>query len=228
MSETRGRTRRQRVEEKERAIVTAARAAFQEHGFDKAKIAEIARAAGVAEGTVYLYFENKNALLLAVATEFYDRLTEDAAVGIRDLAGTEDKLRFLAQHHFERVAEEWPILGLAMMPAKVSEDYRDSTAYQLNRTYVAVFDQVIRDGIHRGEIRDDVPLSMIRDIFYGGLEYAARTMRLRPAEEEDHTEPFMRMILDGLMTGVRPLAPASETVVRRLEAVASRLEEAAK
>ena len=92
MAEARTRTRRQRVEQKEQAIIAAAREVFQEHGFDRAKIAEIAKLAGVAEGTVYLYFENKNALLLAVAAEFYDRLTRDAAEGISDLPAVEKYL----------------------------------------------------------------------------------------------------------------------------------------
>ena len=144
MAVTRLQTRRQRVEEKETAIIAAARRVFSEHGFDKAKIADIAKRAGVAEGTVYLYFENKNALLLAVAAAFYDRLTADAAAGIRDIAGTEAKLTFLARHHLERVSEEWLMLSQAMAPDKASRNYRRTKAYQLNRTYVEVFDQVIR------------------------------------------------------------------------------------
>ncbi len=231
MAEARTRTRRQRVEQKEQAIIAAAREVFQEHGFDRAKIAEIAKLAGVAEGTVYLYFENKNALLLAVAAEFYDRLTRDAAEGISDLPDTMAKLTFLARHHIERVAAEWPMLGMAMTPAKVSDEYRQTEEYQLNRTYVEVFDQVIRDGVNRAEIRADLPLSVIRDLFYGGLEYGARTMRLRPTKTDiDETIANFMLILTAGMFAYPAQADASggademKAVVSRLEKVAARLE----
>lgn len=231
MAETRARTRRQQVEAKERAIIAAARTVFRTHGFDQAKIAEIAKLAGVAEGTVYLYFENKNALLVAVAAEFYDRLTRDAAAGIKRLAGTSERLAFLARHHFERVSREWQMLTRAMMPYKTSEEYRQTKGYQLNRTYVEVFDQVIRDGINRGEIRADTPLSVIRDIFYGGLEYATRTMRLRSTttDTDDVVGNFMRILTAGIF--VHPIVVAAtdnadgmDRVLTRLEKVASRLE----
>ena len=229
MAETRTRTRRQRGEEKEQAIIAAAREIFQEHGFDGARIAEIAKLAGVAEGTVYLYFENKNALLLAVAAEFYDRLTRDAADGIKDLPDSTAKLTFLARHHM--VAAEWPMLGIAMMPAKVSDEYRQTEEYQLNRTYVEVFDQVIRDGVNRAEIRADLPLSVIRDLFYGGLEYGARTMRLRPSKTDiDETiANFMQILTAGMFVPENKAEVADspnemKAVLNRLEKVAAKLE----
>ncbi len=235
MNEGRPQTRRQRVEEKEFAIIAAARTVFVEHGFDKAKIAEIAKLAGVAEGTVYLYFENKQAVLLAVATDFYQRLTRDAADGIKPISGTIERLEFLARHHMERVANEWRMLSLAMTPFRFSAEYRQTEAYQLNRAYVEVFDQVIREGINRGEVRADVPISVMRDVFYGGLEYATRTLLLRPsladAEMDQVVGHFMQILTAGILTGQEAAAasptPADKqlaSVARRLERVAAKLE----
>ncbi len=231
MGEVRAQTRRQRVEEKEQAIIAAARKVFQKQGFEKAKISEIAKLVGVAEGTVYLYFENKKALLFAVAAEFYERLTDDAAEGIKGLQETSERLKFLARHHFERVSQEWQMLALAMMPAKVSDEYRQTEEYQLNRTYVAVFDQVIRDGINRGEIRTDVPLSVMRDVFYGGLEYGARTMRLHPqtTKMDEIVANFMLVFSGGMFSDSAELEkrnPSDEvdTMVARLEKVMVKLE----
>ncbi len=230
MNETRTRTRRQRVEEKEQAIIAAARAEFQKHGFEKAKIAGIAKLAGVAEGTVYLYFENKNALLMAVATEFYGRLTDDAAEGIKGLEETVERLEFLARHHFDRVSQEWSMLTMAMTPHKVSAEYRDTEGYQWNRTYVEVFDQVIRDGINRGEIRQDVPLPVMRDVFYGGLEYGTRTLRLHPrkTDVDEIINHFMRLLTSGMfVTNAQSKSERSQSldqITRRLESIANRLD----
>ena len=228
MAISEAKTRRQKVEAKEQAIIAAARAIFRTAGFEKTKIAAIAKQAGVAEGTVYTYFENKNALLFAVAVEFYDRLTRDAADGIRELTSTFDRLEFLARLHLARVSEEWPLLGLAMAPDKTSDEYRKTQGYQLNRTYVEVFDQVIRDGMNRGDIRGDIPLNIIRDIFYGGLEYSARTRRLRPVTTDIDT--VITSFMEVLAAGIYPKAvapPKQDDMARmmnRLETATAKLE----
>ena len=76
-----GRTRRQRVEKKEGAIIAAARHIFTEKGFFKTTMAQIARKAGVANGTVYIYFENKEALARKVVEDFYARLMQSTQIG---------------------------------------------------------------------------------------------------------------------------------------------------
>ncbi len=231
MSTARGRPRRQSVEEKEKRIIAAARTVFRKHGFEGAKVADIAKRAGVAEGTVYLYFENKKALLLGVAAEFYERLTRDAADGVRKLDTTIERLSFLSWLHFVRISKEWQLLAMAMTPYKLSNEYRKTEGYKLNRAYVQVFDEVVRGGIAQGEIRTDIPLSVMRDVFYGGLEYGARTMRARSAKVsvDSTAADFMRYFSAGML--LHPDTPATgngregiQAVTTRLEKIASSLE----
>ena len=118
-----------------------------------------------------------------------------------------------------------------MAPFKLSESYRETEGYQLNRAYVRVFDQVIRDGVNRGEIRVDVPLSIMRDVFYGSLEYANRTARLRSRGAEDVVTGFLALFLSGVQTApggdVTAGAEARlEGVLSKLEGVAARLDKA--
>ena len=119
---------------------------------------------------------------------------------------------------------------------RFADDYGKTEAYQFNRTYVAVFDQVIREGINRGDIREDVPLSLLRDIFYGGLEYAGRTARLRAKKVDRVSKAVVRDFLRVLSTGMtaRPAADrnAADTdplgnIAARLEQVTTRLEQTA-
>ena len=86
-------TRGERVAEKERAILAAARAVFVKNGFERARMAEIAKSAGVAEGTIYIYYKTKNDLLQAVVLEFWDGITEGAARAVDPKAGTFEQLR---------------------------------------------------------------------------------------------------------------------------------------
>jgi AcrR family transcriptional regulator len=237
MPNSNNKTRRERLEEREDAIITAAHDEFVENGFDGAKIAGIARRAGVAEGTLYLYFKNKSALLCAVVGAFYERLTAGAAEGVASRQTTEDRLAFLARHHLQSCLKEWSILALAMPALYQAANYRNSEYFGFNRRYVAVFDGVVSEGIARGDMRDDLPLHLMRDFFYGALEHSVRTIMVRPtlalqkAEIESLAENIMEMVRPayGMHLG-RPAAvsePNLEHIARRLETVASQLEKAA-
>ena len=70
MSKTASKTRQARVQARENTIVAAAGKLFAERNFDEVTVGEIAKQAGVAEGTVYLYFESKAALMRAVLIAF--------------------------------------------------------------------------------------------------------------------------------------------------------------
>jgi signal transduction histidine kinase len=90
-------TRRSKLERKERAILDAARAVFVEHGFDGARVSEIARRAQIGEGTIYSYYESKAELMLAVLQQFWDGLTREAEAVMASVAadGFFDRLRAL-------------------------------------------------------------------------------------------------------------------------------------
>jgi len=234
MSISKNQTRRQRLEAREEAIITAAHDAFLEHGFEGARVAGIASRAGVAEGTLYLYFKNKSALLNAVVEAFYARLTEVAAAGVRQRKQTVERLEFLARHHLASCLGEWAMLALAVPTFYQHGEYRESGYFELNRAYVAVFDDVIREGVIRGDIRDDLPLHLLRDLFFGTLEHAARTYIVRGLDPVDETaigeiaQQVMVMVRCAMMTGEMENAPDEnadfEAIARRLEAVAARLE----
>lgn len=225
-------TRRQKVEEKERAILSATRQVFRDGeraGGKDVKIAAIARQANLAEGTVYLYFKNKQALLMAAVSDFYDELTRDAQALVAVEADTLTKLTNLARLHFERVLDEWPLITEAMSPYLPSAQYRDTEAFALNRRYVEVFDIVMRDGIRRCEIREDVSIAAMRNAFYGGLEHCARSARLRlqPLDAGVEVEDFLAIFTGGIMD--RPVSRASPldgaALVKQLQLVIEDIEQ---
>lgn len=228
------RTRRERVEEMEEAIVSAAQTVFAREGFEGARIAEIAKAAGVAEGTVYLYFRNKNALYAAVLRSYYARLTRAAAEGVEGLADTRERLDFLARHHLDHIARDWKMFALMAYHARFSDDYRGAETWELNRAYARVFDGVVREGVARGELRAELPLGAMRDAFYGGLEFACRSALIRREAPERIAETVPPAFLEHFLAGAAAprVAPGSEegrldAVAARLERVAARLERTA-
>ena len=215
-------TRRERVEHKEEAIVATARVLFNAKGFGKTTISDIAKGCGVADGTVYLYFKNKEAVAQAVLENFYHELKETAQDGVDALNSPEEQLRFLAEHHLNSVNDERRILELLPIIGVSIDNYKGSKLYTLNKSYARVFDRVVKAGISRGVVKSGVAPWVIRDIFFGGLDYASRTMTMH-----DRTDNISS-IVEGLMAVILAQAEHQnsdlESAAQRFDAIADRIE----
>lgn len=169
-------TRRQRVEERERNILEAANVVFVEFGYEGARMAEIARRAGIAEGTIYLYYKTKNDLMRAVVSNFWDNLTADAEASLDRNSDTMVQLEALASFHVNSLIDKYDFIELTMRVNSAQLDM-PSMRDQM-RQYVTVFDTVFQQGVDRGVFQMTQPLWVIRDVFFGTLDYSARTIVL--------------------------------------------------
>ncbi len=220
---TRPKTRQERVQRKEDAIITAARDMFLKHGFNGTTMAKIARASGVADGTLYTYFDNKEALARAVVNDFYQRLTQSAQDGVDGVGSTEHKLRFLARHHLTHVIAERKILAMLPLIDMNLETYEGSELFSLNKNYVTIFNRTVKDGQARGDIRPDITLWVLRDMFFGGMDYGSRTMIIK--DREDALETFVdEMMLFILRATPQSAPPNLEALTQRLEMTANRMD----
>ena len=170
-------TRRQRVEEKERAILSAARRIFEEKGYEGARVADVATAIGVAEGTIYTYFPTKDALVRAMLERFWEDITAEARAAVAGRADTFARLEALAKSHLALCIRNWPFLEMTLriVPGRS----QDAQTRSLMRGYVAVFDETFTSGQDKGELAASAELWVARDQFYGALEYSGRTLMLR-------------------------------------------------
>lgn len=218
-------TRREKVEHREETIIRAAREIFNHRGYGKTTIAEIAKKSGVADGTVYLYFKNKEDLARAVVTDFYRSLIESAQQGADQLSTTEERLTFLARHHLTHVMAEYRILEMLPAINVNMESYEGSELFDLNKNYVAIFDRIAKDGMQSGFIQASPTPWIIRDIFYGAMEYGSRTMLLKSRPQD--IDVFVDQLVDMVMVSKGTSKTNSDVnIADRLEIAASRIEKA--
>ena len=181
-------TSRARVEAKESSILDAAEETFARVGFDGAKVSEIARAASVAEGTVYLYYKNKQDLLAGVVGRFWTQLTLGAEAAIEPDATTREQLEQLGGYHLNSILEQFEVVSLTYRARPQQERDLDQV-----REYVRVFDRIMQRGIDRSELTKDTPIGQLRDVFFGTLEFSARTLKLRDL-------PYDHSVVTNLLT----------------------------
>ena len=162
------------MEAKESSMLDAAEKIFARVGFDSAKVSEIARAASVAEGTVYLYYKNKQDLLAGVVGRFWTQLTLGAEAAIEPDATTREQLEQLAHYHLNSILDQFEVVSLTHRARPQQEQDLDQV-----REYVRVFDRIMQRGVDRGELPKGNPTGQLRDVFFGTLEFSARTLKLR-------------------------------------------------
>src|SRR5687768_7633800 len=95
----------QRRTDKRTLITDAAVEVFAERGFHQARVSDIARRAGVADGTIYLYFKNKEDLLLSIFEEKMDFLLGGLREALSDTDDPIERIRRFASFHFRQVRE---------------------------------------------------------------------------------------------------------------------------
>ncbi len=217
----------QKVASKEANILRAAKTTFAEKGYAGLRMSGVARRAGVAEGTVYSYFSSKDDLIRALVGEYWAELTCDARAAIKGHNGTFPKLRALAQFHIDGLIARYDYAELTITLGRQSGSAVSFTDEV--RAFVRVFDEVFKTGQDRGEIDRTAEVWIARDLFYGSLEYSARTLILRGAGNPTQAvvDNLMQCLRARYSAQYRPRPDgiaAPETLLRRQEAVTSKLE----
>ena len=224
MSSTARNTTRERLEAKESAILDAAEGIFAQAGFDGAKIADIARAASVAEGTVYLYYKNKRDLLAGVIGRFWSQLTLGADAAIDKEASTLEQLEQFGRYHLQSILNQFDLVSLTYRAQPQQAQDLDQV-----REYVKVFDRIMKQGVDRGELPPHTPVGHLRDVFFGTLEFSSRTLKLR-GRSYDHSVVTNLLFLIAAQDQVKPAsletaAPSNEDLMKKLESIQRQLKE---
>lgn len=222
---------RERLEERERVILDAATKLFASGGFHATSTRKIAATAGVSEGTVFHYFGSKNALMLGILDRFYHEVLNPRAAEILDtIMDTHSRIRALARHHSNALAKDNALM-MRLLQVYVGVDFEylgsnaESPLRSLNRHYVHYFDRILREGIERGDLRNDLSIRPLRDLFFGTLEYGLRTHVCARAEQD--LEEYVDELIAPLWLGMAARASATaspDRVVKRLEKICDRLE----
>jgi TetR/AcrR family fatty acid metabolism transcriptional regulator len=183
-------SQRERLEARESTILAAATAVFVDMGVDGARMADIAAKADIAEGTLYLYYKNKQALLHEVVEAFWANLTDGAEQAVDPALPMREQLHQLASYHLMALLNQFDVVGLTYR-ARLRHGEPEQQLGPI-RGYVRVFDRLVERGTDRGEIKPALPLWQLRDLFYGWLEFSARTLLLRG-------EGFDQTLIDNLV-----------------------------
>ena len=168
------RTKRSSVRGEKRArILEAAVQAFSRKGYYETRISDIAKAANVADGTVYLYFESKAELL---STIFEDRMERFLEVGRKEVAkvdGALAKLSRVMELHLEDLGNNPDLATVFQIELRHSSRFMELYSRSYLRDYFQLIAGILEEGQEQGEIRADLDVWMATKCIFGILDEAA-------------------------------------------------------
>ncbi len=185
-------------------ILDAATKVFAKRGFFSAQVADIAKRAGVAAGTVYLYFKGKDDLLLSL----FERTMRDAiADGRRALdalghaATPIERLRHIAHVHLARLGRDRQLAIVFQIELRQSTKFMTRLSTSSLRDYLGLLRDVIVEGQTTGQLRADINPTLAAKVIFGALDEMATNWILsdREYQLEDDAEPVMNLLLGGLI-----------------------------
>lgn len=186
-------------------IMEALRLLLEEKEFSAVTTAEIARCAGVTEALIYKYFRDKRDLLHQVLGVYLEHLISMAETDVRGIKGSLNKLRKIIWSHINMYASNRVFAKILLLEVRNSPDYFNSDAYRTVRRYGTIVAATVREGVESGEIRSDVPVSILRQAILGAIEHACLPGVIfgREISPDDLTEQICEVIFDGIRTKER-------------------------
>ena len=195
-------------------ILEAAVHVFARQGFNNATIAQIARQAGVADGTIYLYFKNKEDILVQFfnykASQVFARFREE----VQRARSPIEKLRNLIHRHLAEFQLDRPMAVVYQAETHRSGRRADTQIRAMSKMYTDIVAEIIEQGQQQGAIRKDLYLGLVKRFILGAVDEVINTWLHAEADYDlvSMVDPLVDLILRGIGTGSTQGSPASVAI----------------
>ncbi len=181
------------------AILDAATRTFADKGFAAAQVADIARLAAIAAGTIYLHFKGKDDLLVSIFDRLYRQAIDEGRVLLSAVSDPVARLRGLAERHLRRLERNRPLAVVCQLELRPAIKLMPAFSGARQREYVGLIRDTIALGQARGDFRTDISPALCARVFIGALDEMATSWILvdRTTSLEADAGPLVDLFLHG-------------------------------
>jgi TetR/AcrR family transcriptional regulator, fatty acid metabolism regulator protein len=212
---------RPKAADKSRRILDAATRVFARKGYFAARVSDVAKKAGVADGTIYLYFRNKEDILVRLFDEVMSEHVSQAREAVRALPSAPERLRTIAERHLAVLGGNRDLAVVFQVELRQSTHFMERFTGSWLRDYFDLLHEVIDAGQRDGTLRADFDRRLAAKALFGALDEMVTSWLLsdRRYSLQDLAAPVVDLFLRGAAVPVaaalaRPV-PAAAASGRR-------------
>ena len=200
MARTATNSQKNAVTDKREAILRAGVKVFAEKGYFNAKVADVARAAGIADGTVYLYFKSKNEILHSIFDQAMERFISEGRRELAKIGSPVDRLKKVAELHLKRLGDDRDLAIVFQVELRGSTKFMEEFSAAGFHEYLEVIRKTIEEGQKEGIFRNDIKPIVCAKVLYGALDEMVTNWIL--SKRSYPLEPMAREVLMIFLKGV--------------------------
>lgn len=173
---------RRQTDDKRQRILDAAIRVFARKGYFASRVSDVAKAAGIADGTIYLYFRNKDDVLVSL---FDGIMCEHVSAGRREvekIEGAPEQLKAVASHHLKLLGGNRELAAVFQVELRQSTKFMARFTASWLKDYFDLLQDVIEKGQREGTIRKELRRKLASHAFFGILDEMVTTWVLSPQE----------------------------------------------
>ncbi|HMJ24869.1 MAG TPA: TetR/AcrR family transcriptional regulator [Pyrinomonadaceae bacterium] len=185
---------------KRESILRAATRVFARNGYFNSKVADIARAAEVADGTVYLYFKSKEEILHSIFDQNMTEAISSGRVLIEKLQDPGEKLRRIAMLHLERLGADPDLAVVFQVELRGSTKFMQEFSAAGFAEYLGLLRQTFEEGQRSGVFRKDLNAKIVSKVLFGALDEMATNWII--SKRKYKLAPMADVVMDVFLNGV--------------------------
>jgi TetR/AcrR family fatty acid metabolism transcriptional regulator len=185
---------------KRERILRAAVEVFARTGYFNARVADVAREAGVADGTIYLYFENKDDLLITIFREHVRLFLAGLHEELEGMKGADAKLRRLIRFHLETLGSDRSLAIVSQVELRQSLKFMTEFSNHEIADYFNVIRAIVEEGQVSGAFAHEHHPQLVAKAIFGTLDEMVTSWILSEKDYRlaDQAEPVAAFVLSGL------------------------------
>lgn len=184
-------------------ILRGALEVFARKGFHEAKIAEIARTAGVADGTIYLYFKNKDDLLCSLFETTLEKINTDLRVELAQIDGTLDKIEHFVRYHLRLAQHSVALAVFITIEIRLNAKFMREYAKAPLAEYLNQLGDLIDRGKAEGVLRPEISTTVLKHAIFGALDQACHIWIINPNRQAEDLDEVGRQLTDFFLRAAR-------------------------
>jgi len=191
--------------QKRRRIFEAAFKVFGQSGFERAKVEDIAKEAGIGKGTLYEYFASKQELFREMAFYLWEYYIEQGRAAALRHESFQDRILAILEYQAHTLRDNYGALSVLMSSQLWEDDEWSAKLWSYQAAYRNLLVQLVEEGVASGELRGDIDAAVAARLIVS-ISYASTGMIIcsgekDPMEGDDGRALLVDLLFHGLGAG---------------------------